>query len=327
MAQCKETRLPQAGMFAYACSVRGAAHVRADKPCQDDHTVAVTASGELLIAVADGHGDERHDLSAHGAACAVGAALAELQGLLRELEAQRARGESGGALLNSFRLDFPRHAQRRWQAAVRADADQRRLAIPKEADEQRAFFSRYGTTLLVAAVDGDSLLLGQIGDGDLLIVTPEGVESPMPRSEELIGNAVYSMSSPDAARLWVTATVARPPRGLLLAATDGLSNCFADDANFHRFAASLLERMTEYSPKQVAREVPGWLEHYSQQGSGDDITLALVLWGELDLRKAATPSHEASSHTVEEEHDESASGTGDSRGTSEPEVPRQAEAR
>src|SRR6267378_2766023 len=66
--------------WAIACRRIGAAHVRVGKPCQD--AFAVRPGGVdlpcLALAVADGHGDDRHDLSQFGAELAVETAAREL---------------------------------------------------------------------------------------------------------------------------------------------------------------------------------------------------------------------------------------------------------
>ena len=60
--------------WAVACSRVGASHRRAGKPCQDAYALG-TGSGAgapyIAVAVADGHGDDRHDLSHFGSALAV----------------------------------------------------------------------------------------------------------------------------------------------------------------------------------------------------------------------------------------------------------------
>jgi serine/threonine protein phosphatase PrpC len=63
---------------------------------------------------------------------------------------------------------------------------------------------------------------------------------------------------------------------LVLLATDGLANAFTDERQFHTFAGSLAARIREFGIGKVAAALPGWLDAYSEQGSGDDITLALV---------------------------------------------------
>lgn len=262
--------------WAIGCSRIGAAHVRDQKPCQDAYAIwggSEAGSACLALAVADGHGDQRHDLSQHGAALAVKVAVNELVAF------QRSFGERGSeaALRSSFKADFPRRVNRRWRAAVLDDARGRCAHLSEDPDDNQRIFSRYGTTLLAALIVADSIHLAQIGDGDVVVIRPDGaVEQPLPRDDSLVGNETYSLASPAAPNLWQTTSLARGPGGFLLLATDGLGNSFIDAAQFHIFARSLTERVHEFGLATVAASLAGWLDHFTTHGSGDDITLALA---------------------------------------------------
>ena len=65
----------------------------------------------------------------------------------------------------------------------------------------------------------------------------------------------------------------------MLLATDGLINAFADDEQWHAFGVSLQDRVREFGWPSVASALPGWLDHYSEAASGDDITLAVAVLG------------------------------------------------
>jgi serine/threonine protein phosphatase PrpC len=259
--------------WALGCRRTGAAHLRAGKPCQDAFAIRLGSAEApgLAVAVADGHGDERHDLSQFGAELAVAAAVEELL----TIHSHSGRPVASGSLKNSFRTDFPRRVHRRWRELV-LDHGRRRLSMAGEVVEER-IFSRYGSTLLAALVTDDAYLLGQIGDGEILLVRPGGaVERPLPRDAALVGSQTTSLSAPDAYNLWQTACLERGAGGFLLLTTDGLANAFTDEAQFARFARSLTERVRDYGRAGVAEALPGWLDHYSADGCGDDVTLALV---------------------------------------------------
>ena len=101
----------------------------------------------------------------------------------------------------------------------------------------------------------------------------------MPNNPLEVGGETDSLGSVDAPRLWRTAALERTGAGLLLLATDGLINAFADDEQWHAFALSLRERIREFGWPSVASALPGWLDHYSETASGDDITLAVAVLG------------------------------------------------
>ncbi len=167
--------------WAFACSRTGASHRRAGKPCQDAYALW-TGSGAggpcMVIAVADGHGDDRHDLSHFGSALAVRAAVDELMALYTSYALE----EKWAQLKASFKADFPRRLGRRWREAVLMAHRQRAEATEDSSvsEPENAFLIRHGTTLITALVAGGVLLIGQIGDGIAVLVKDGGeVECPL----------------------------------------------------------------------------------------------------------------------------------------------------
>lgn len=264
--------------WAFGCSRTGASHLRRDHPCEDAFALWSGSYGAepcLALTVADGHGDPRHDQSRTGAALAVDAAVSELVAFHRSYTDENIPRQQFRA---GFKTDFPRRATRRWRDLVVQDAGQRKLppATVLSGTGQDPIFSRYGTTLIAALVVKDSILVGQIGDGDLLLVRPDGsLEFPLPRDTTIAGNETRSLSSPDAHLLWRTATLDRGKGGVLLAATDGISDSFngADSEEFSVFVHSLVDRIHTFGMEPVAAAMGRWLDRYSDIASGDDMTL------------------------------------------------------
>jgi hypothetical protein len=61
-------------------------------------------------------------------------------------------------------------------------------------------------------------------------------------------------------------------------ATDGLSDSFENpESEFRVFARSLSERVASFGIERIGAALPGWLDGYSRDGSGDDMTLAIAL--------------------------------------------------
>jgi serine/threonine protein phosphatase PrpC len=260
--------------WAAACSRRGAAHTRAGTPCQDAHAVAATCAAGvpcLVAAVADGHGDAVHDLSEHGAACAVGTAVEEMLAFHAHFSPDGGRGR----LRKDFDDHFPRRAGRRWREAVLARARRHLAETPEDAEGQERLFVRHGTTLLAALVTPAAVVVAQLGDGCVLLVRPDGRVEGL-RAEETDGTVTDSLCSRDAPRRWRTAVLDPAPGGTLVLATDGLVNAFPEEEQLHAFARGLRQRIRDYGREAVADSLAGWLDHISEQGSGDDVTLAVA---------------------------------------------------
>jgi serine/threonine protein phosphatase PrpC len=219
----------------------------------------------MIAAVADGHGDHLHDLSQIGSSLATHSAVQELLSI----------GPEDG---EGFARTFPLRTTERWRKEVEADAE-RRLGAPLQNLERDSVIRRYGTTLLAVRVSPQSIFLGQIGDGDVILLGADTrLSYPLASEPELIGLSTYSLASRNAVSLWKTAVLPRLKGGLLLLASDGLSDSFggSDHPEFQRFVRSLRERIDEYGIGKVASSLPQWLTQFSERGSGDDITLVLA---------------------------------------------------
>ena len=264
--------------WAFGCSRTGASHIRSSRPCEDAFAVWSGSSGAIpciAIAIADGHGDPRHDQSRTGSALAVQAAVDELIGFHR----MHMHTIPRHILRSEFRADFPRRVTRRWRDYVQVDVGQRELSLPPAGNTGNNGYTRYGSTLIATLIVGDTILIGQIGDGDVVLVRPDGtVECPIPCDTQLMGMETQSLSSRDAHLLWRTATLDRGAGGFLIAATDGVSDSFdgSEGPEFLKFAKSLVARVNEFGIESVAWSMKGWLDRYSELASGDDMTLVFV---------------------------------------------------
>ena len=63
---------------------------------------------------------------------------------------------------------------------------------------------------------------------------------------------------------------------LVLAATDGYANSFADDAGFLQVGSDLLAMIRADGLELVSGELARWLSEVSELGSGDDVTVGTI---------------------------------------------------
>jgi hypothetical protein len=272
-----------------SASVRGAAHHRTGLPNQDAVRVGRcplpgTADGvdapALVLSLADGHGSARSFRSREGARLAVAIALrtaAHLSPAVSPLQRKRWAEEQ-----------WPLELVRGWQHAVGRRLDRRPFTAaelaPLDAPGRQTLEAHptlaYGSTLLSVIVTPAAILYFQLGDGDLLTVAPDGsVVRPLPPDARLLGNETTSLCAPraaDDARVYCQ-TLAGAPPALILAASDGYANAFRDDAGFLQVARDLWDLLGTAGEAAVRPHLRGWLEEASRQGSGDDISVA-ILW-------------------------------------------------
>lgn len=264
-------------VYTYAIRRQGASHIRENIPCQDSFalwTGIVEEKQIHIMAVADGHGGKKYDLSQYGAALAAEAAIEEL--ILFYREYSRSKNE----LFKHLQSFFPTNVLKRWREKINNDIEKR----DKLASNPLGISKRYGTTLLVSLITPEGIFLGQLGDGDILIVQRDGqVERPIPESKELIANETYSLSSNESIKLWKIETYSIDSLALILISSDGLSNCFENDDEFYKFVNSFysiivregIKNSVEKTLEQLQLEK--YFDNASRAGSGDDITFAFAL--------------------------------------------------
>ena len=273
---------------AHAC-VRGSSHQRSGLPNQDAVQCAVTPAAQGTVAVAvvsDGHGSPRHFRSQIGSSLAVSTVAATLQAFLRDSVASNGQVPFVPEQVH----ELERKIVSGWVAAVQSDLENNPfteaelivLGQEEGAEGRTAVASSpelaYGATLLAAAATDRVLLYLQLGDGEILSVTAQGTTTrPLPPDDRLIANQTTSLCQPEAWKdfrsAWVT-NGALP--SLVLLSTDGYANSFRSDEDFLKIGQDYLDIIREQGISSLAEELPAILTEATQQGSGDDITLAIL---------------------------------------------------
>jgi serine/threonine protein phosphatase PrpC len=250
--------------IALGASVRGILHLRRDQPNQDAvaWSRASIRGGPIAVAVADGHGSFRHPRSAEGAQIAVEIAVALLEDWLRTAPAHDDGADLPDAMLEAWRSEVEMHF-----------AAHPLSELPEEYDPQ----GLYGSTLLAAGIYQGRMICLQIGDGEILGLARDGAMfRPLPASPNCFDNFTDSLCQEDAADRFRVAVV-EDDVALLLLASDGYVNSYADREAFEEIGPDYLALLNRAGADRVASGLPGWLAEITRTGSGDDITLGL-LW-------------------------------------------------
>ena len=278
-------------------SVRGASHLHNGLPNQDALWIEAR-TGAVVAVVADGHGGARHFRSADGARLAVQAAQEVLWALVSAF-APATRSE--WAQLAA--VELPQRIVSRWVELTRADfaqrsfSDQELLDVESREGADAAAsvcadpLLAYGATLLAALAVPGTLIIAQLGDGDVLLVDAAGrTKRPVPRDERLLGSLTTSLCRPGAESDFRSVVLEGKDAcpALLLLSTDGYANSFCSDADYLKVGADFLEFLRRDGVGAVGRQLPAILEDASANGSGDDITLAMLV-GDLDAVVQAAP--------------------------------------
>lgn len=238
--------------------------MRSGRPCQDA-VLAVALEETRVVAVSDGHGTCRR--SDVGARIAVEVATECLSGFYAALS--REERENLSTSLALMRAPTRRQIVQTWTERVLAH---------DLADPAPDGLRDYGATLLFGLATPEMLLLGQLGDGDVLIVDASGeVVRPMEPDSLVFGNETPSLCDDEA---WNRVRLAiRPaPEGgcLVLLSTDGYANSYPTDGAFDAVAVDYLKMVVKHGMAAVDENLARILGHVSTVGSGDDVSLALM---------------------------------------------------
>ncbi|MGH7917577.1 MAG: PP2C family serine/threonine-protein phosphatase [Candidatus Binataceae bacterium] len=271
-----------------AHSIRGAAHFKAQLPNQDAvQCWPPDSNGKppLILAVSDGHGSARHFRSARGAALAVEAAIATL----REFN-QPSIGQDREQMQTALDA-MPSDLVGRWRAAVAAELDTDPLDIAElakvEAAEGQASRQSveadpvlaYGATVIATLVGDGFILFLQLGDGDVLCVDAAGKTSRLGlRDLRLTGNYSTSLCQAKAPEWMRTHLMTQADEwpALILMSSDGYANSFVSEDDFLQTGHDYFEMIRTRGLRAVAAELPQILEHASENGNGDDISLGIL---------------------------------------------------
>jgi Protein phosphatase 2C len=272
---------------AHAC-IRGSSHQRSGLPNQDAAQCTVTPGAQGTVAVAvvsDGHGSPRHFRSQIGSSLAVSTVAGTLQGFLRESVASNGHVPFVPEQVH----ELERKIVSGWLAAVQADlehnpfseAELAGLEKNDGAEGRSAVESSpqlaYGATVLAAGATDKVLLYLQLGDGEILSVSASGTTTrPLPPDDRLIANQTTSLCQPEAWKDFRSSWVTEELPSLVLLSTDGYANSFRSDEDFLKIGQDYLEIIRQQGISSLAEELPAILTEATQQGSGDDITLAIL---------------------------------------------------
>jgi len=269
----------------------GASHLADGLPCQDAVTGRPTPwTGRLhpllVAAVADGHGHPIHFRSDRGARFAVEVACEVGLGLADRLDAL-----SGTEVVTLGHERLAPAIVEGWRSMVGGDVEREPLPVARGLGGTVA----YGSTLVVVVAGSRWVLIGQIGDGDVVATAPDGrTWAPVAADPEIVGPRTTSLCQPDPLRSFRIAVIDRAQWPLLAVtlATDGFGNAQDQDPWQPGFGADLATLIRERGAEWVGRALPSWAERCaSTRGSGDDVTLAVLV-----LRPVAGPTPTADPH-------------------------------
>ena len=275
-------------------SIRGFSHIRANKECQDNSLHWQTDNYAAVI-VCDGHGGEKYIRSADGSAIACEMGKHAIDEFMQNVCFEGTFSDN--CVLNSKNYDkllsqLERSIIHSWNQEVANNYTE----IPLDTDEKWEALSEndkkvlkknpvkaYGTTFIASVLTKDFCFIIKLGDGNAnLILNNEKVFSPDELADDTLQfNITTSLCNSDADVMFRHYFCNISPEdedivsGVLLS-SDGVINCFRSVEAYNSFVENIYHAYGEESMENAKIELEEVLNIFSEKGSGDDLSIAVI---------------------------------------------------
>lgn len=258
------------------CSQIGASHIRESKPNQDFSGYESLQNGKVkVLCVSDGHGSKRSFRSNLGANFAVD---------ISKNIAFDWFSDHTPTIKNLKEIDgcerFCRKIIHLWTEKVLRHLKENPLSDDEKLliGEEENVSIIYGATLVLAIITSSYTFYAQLGDGNIISINENNeLTHPIAPDLTVIANDTHSLCEPNAVdhiKYEVIEHSSLPK--MVLLTTDGLPNSFATNKQFNETILEICLAIDNHSISKVLEEIPKWLKDYTDLGSGDDITLAIL---------------------------------------------------
>ena len=260
-------------IYTVGRSVKGASHIREDKPCQDFHIIEQSQNYTILT-VADGHGSSSCPYSQDGSKIAsqvfrdlLSTYYSNYQNNLHELMS---------FLNRDGKIFIPKEIEHEWKNRVvsfNEQHDRNTEDLTKES-----IYRQYGSTLLGVLITADFVYAFQLGDGDIVCIDENSI-SHIVETEQLLGVETYSISNPDS---WKYANCTIFPLSkynvpnLYMLSTDGMINSHVSQNDFYITCRDYYNLFNENKSEYISNNLEDWLNETSKEGCDDDITVTFA---------------------------------------------------
>ena len=267
--------------------VTGASHIKNNKPCQDA-SLCLMGKKHTFIAVSDGHGGMPYFRSEIGSRFAVQAAGECMTAPAVKTALKKSRN---GTLKdrNQIILQLKKSILGRWNALVSEHFDGSPFTEAEYEGVPQKYVDRYrdgmfvehayGATIIAVLWTDSFMLALQIGDGSCVVADDAGTFShPVPVDERCFLNTTTSICDEDvidAERFRHYFSDVLP--AAVLIASDGVGDCFGNEEKLYDFYRIIMTSFCEKDAEIAGAELLDYLPRLSAKGSGDDISIAMII--------------------------------------------------
>lgn len=285
--------------YVFNKTVIGASHLKLDTKCQDYSIAEINPTGTknieqqyAIAIVADGHGSADYFRSDKGSRLACEASLNVVKRWMDKNPAIGINNNKGIKYLrensNKSLEQLKKSILTLWHEKIEDDYSKEPFtqeeleAMPEKAKQKldvnpSLYIKPYGTTLIVVVKHSKFWIALHIGDGKCVTYKKGGEpEQPIPWDERCFLNVTTSMSDEDALKRFRHYYSENHPDAIYIA-TDGVDDSYASDERLHNFYIKLTNSFIDTGAEQTVKELEAFLPILSEEGSGDDISIAGIV--------------------------------------------------
>ena len=281
----------QTDWMAFSSCHQGASHLAAGKVCQDAAYARYFEGDAYAVAiVSDGHGSSNYFRSDRGSRLAVEAAREGIEGFMRECMKQKQEERLRGKP-DDFMHRLEANICYLWRKKIAADYGEEpftpeELALMTdearrkyEASPNERFPKAYGATLIAVVVYPDHFWMGlHIGDGKCVAQRKDGsFFQPIPWDDKCFLNVTTSLCDPNPLESFRHCFHTGDFPQAIFVGSDGVDDSFANDEDLYGFYEEVARTFRTNKYKEAYAEVDAFLPELSKKGSGDDISVSVVV--------------------------------------------------
>ena len=251
----------------YYARKKGKSHIENGTVCQDYCLVENIEDDIQIICLADGHGGEAYIKSDKGSYYACNVFLE----LIKEIKSNCDQRKNTSTLIDVLRnQNFKKVYIQSWKQAVVEDY---RKENTESNESVQTIIKKYGTTFLFTVVCKDYLVVGQLGDGAIMLSNECGQHQLFKRHTIKTTSATSSLASNRAEFAFVIDVYERKYFSSILLSTDGIYDKLDTDNAFSLYEKDLVKQIEEYGELKQPFMVSGI---DVSDISKDDCTISLV---------------------------------------------------
>ena len=288
-------------MILFNCTIQGLEHIKNSKECQDYSGSYIFKSKNnlkedvQLIIVADGHGGNEYIRSRFGSQFAVESTYVKVKEFANKIYTKKILTDKSNIILQNLSKSILNE----WYRRVISHFKENRIMdceikgmsedLQKIYTDMNDSFDEnndkcvselakiYGTTLIMFA-NMDYCSIGmQIGDGRCIAFDKNFVSfEPMPLNEKCFFNKTTSICDSDAIDEFVYYVSEEKPIAIFIG-SDGIDDSYSNIDEVKELYMSILNEFNYKDEKIIKEEIKKYMQIITEKGSGDDISIALII--------------------------------------------------